>query len=231
MNTLLGIFALGTLGFWLLILLDFILITALVENESGGWATFTAICTILGLNYVWKFPVFEALRQNPGHAAILVGSYFALGIGWSIFKWYLFLHKQTRRYEDFKAQFMLEYKITTLTPESAAKLMEAVAKMNQYKSKGDRDYILTQTPLFRNHAGDLTRWATYWPFSMIGFALNDIVRKAWRHIIEMLQTTYQRIANHVFRNINADQAMAEEYKAQAAAASAGSTTRKTRYDQ
>jgi hypothetical protein len=62
---------------------------------------------------------------------------------------------------------------------------------------------------------------------MIGFALNDVVRKTWNYIFEMLQSTYQRISNYVFRGATADVAMAEEFKAKkaAAGASSGSSSR------
>ena len=65
---------------------------------------------------------------------------------------------------------------------------------------------------------------------MVGFALNDVVRKAWNYIYDLLQSTYQRISNHVFRSASADVAMAQEYKAKQAAAGAdgGSSTPRNR---
>jgi hypothetical protein len=67
-------------------------------------------------------------------------------------------------------------------------------------------------PSARQYAEDLIRWATYWPFSMIGFALNDVVRKTFRYIYELLQSTYQRMSNWVFRGATADMAMAQEHR-------------------
>src|SRR5208283_1044261 len=91
MLTFLGtLFALGTLWFWLLVLLDFIAITALVENEEGGWATIVAIGSVVGLNYLWKLPILATVRANPGHTALLVLSYFFIGTCWSFVKWYFF---------------------------------------------------------------------------------------------------------------------------------------------
>ena len=220
------LFALGTIWFWLLLLIDFVVITALVEHEEGVWATIVAVGTIIGLNYLWKLPILATIKANPLYTAILIASYFALGVGWSIFKWVLFLKKQTFKYEDFKAQFLKEKNAKELTPALAAEMVDSLSDYNRYKNEEAK--VSAATPQFREHKGTLTRWATYWPFSMVGFALNDIVRKAWTFIVNMLQSTYQRISNHIFRNVEADVKMAQEYKAQQAAAGAegGSATRR-----
>jgi hypothetical protein len=220
MFTLLAsLLALGTIGFWLLVLIDFIVITALVENEEGVWATVVAIGSIIGLNYLWKLPIVATIKANPGHTALLIASYFALGIGWSFAKWVLFLHKQNFKYRDFKTQFLSKKNAKELTPELAAALMEELDSHNRYESYPDRR-ISANAPQFLEHKGKLTRWATYWPFSIIGTLLNDVVRKSWTYIINMLQGTYQRISNYIFRGATADKALAENYKAKQAAAGA-----------
>jgi hypothetical protein len=221
LTTLEAFFALGTFGFWILMALIGIAITALVENEEGIWATVVAIGTAFGLSYLWKINLISTIKANPGHILLYGGGYFALGAIWSVFKWYTYLHKANSRYEDYKTQFLAENKATSLTPELAAKLMDELGHKNQYRTAGDETFVFSTPPLARNHKSSLTRWATYWPFSIIGFALNDIVRKAWAWVIDTLQGTYQRISNHVFRNASADAKMAEEYKASAAAAGAG----------
>jgi hypothetical protein len=220
-----GLLALGTIGFWLLVFIDFVVITALVENEEGVWATVVAIGSIIGLNYLWKLPIVAAIKANPGHTALLIASYFAIGIGWSFVKWVLFLHKENFKYRDFKTQFLAKKNAAELTPELAASLMEDLDSHNKYEAY--RDHRISATPpQFLDHKGKLTRWATYWPFSIIGTLLNDVVRKSWTYIINLLQGTYQRVSNHIFRGATADKSMAEQYNAQKAAAGAGDTRRR-----
>jgi hypothetical protein len=215
---------------WLLILIDFIVITALVENEEGIWATIVAVGSIVGLNALWKLHLLDTIKANPLHTALLVLSYFVIGICWSLFKWYLFLHKETNKYEDAKAEFLQHENATALTGELAARLFDKLTEHNKYQSEDSKDKINAAAPLFRNHKGTLTRWATYWPFSMVGFALNDVVRKSWKYIVELFQNVYQRISNHMFRNVAADANLAQEYKAKQAAAGAdgGSSTPRNR---
>src|SRR5277367_2088168 len=128
---LMGLLAIP-LVFWLLVFIDFVIITALVENESGTWATLVAIGSIFGLNYLVKVPIFKTIHDNPFHTAELVGLYFLLGAGWSFFKWWTFLHKKGKVYEEFKADFLTKNKATTLTPELAVALEDAIAEKNRF---------------------------------------------------------------------------------------------------
>jgi hypothetical protein len=207
------LFAVGTLWFWLLFFIDFVVITALVENEQGFWATVTAIGSIIGLNYLWKLPILVTVKANPGHTALLILSYFLLGAGWSLVKWFFYLHKQRIKYEEYKAKFLEENKAKELTPELAAKLSDTIAgSPRRYAPYNDSEGVTATPPSARAHKGDLTRWATYWPFSIVGTLLNDVVRKAWTYIYELLQSTYQRMSNYVFRGALSDMALAQQFK-------------------
>jgi hypothetical protein len=212
MHFLEALFALWTIPFFILFLLDFVIITALVENESGLWATVVAIASIFGLNYFWKVPVLKLIHDNPLRTAELVGIYFLAGAAWSVFKWWTFLHKGSKAYDDFKADFLTKNNAKALTPELSVQLEADLIEFNRFKDV-DKS-VHSVPPSAREFKGDLTRWATYWPFSMVGFALNDVVRKAWNYIYDLLQSTYQRISNYMFRGAVADREMAANYRAQ-----------------
>ena len=238
MTTLLAflaaLLAVGSIGFWLFSFIVLVVITALVENDEGVWATIVAIGTVAALQFLSKVPLLAFVKIHPLATAIAAVSYFALGAGWSIFKWYVFLHKGNRKYEEAKAEFVANEAKTKGVPaanlpwtgELAAKLLDTITEHNKYLHESEK--INSEPPQARKHKGTLTRWATYWPFSMIGFALNDVVRRAWRYVIDLLQSTYQRISNHVFRGAAADTALALEYKAKQAAAGADGGTTTTR---
>jgi len=221
------LFALGTFWFWLLLLIDFAVVTVLVENEEGFWATFVTFWTIMGLDFLWKLPILTSIKANPGHIALLVLSYFVIGAAWSFVKWYFFLHKANGRYLDFKAKFLETKNVNVLDGQLAAIMMDELAENNRRFDAESR--ISAEPPAARKHKARLTRWATYWPFSMVGFALNDVVRKTWNYIYELLQGAYQRVSNHVFRNAAADVAIAQEFKAKKAASGVGSSDNKRGY--
>jgi hypothetical protein len=210
------LFAFGGIAFWILAVIVFGIIAALVENENGTWATITFIASLAGLNFLYKLPIIATIKLNPGKTAVLVLSYFAAGVVWSIVKWALYLHNKLAAYNDYKAKFLADNKAEVLTGELAVKLQEKLDSL--YNNS-----ISAKAPEAREHKGDLTRWATYWPFSIAGTLLNDVVRKAWDHIYNLLQGTYQAISKAIFKNATADIKMAEEYKAKKAAAGAGDT--------
>jgi hypothetical protein len=214
-----GLFALGTIWFWLLLFIDFCVITALVENESGVWATIVFLGSLFGLNFLWKLPIIDSVKANPGHTALLVLSYFAIGIVWSIVKWYFFVHNKMVKYNQYKAEFLKTNKAESLTPELAVKFLENLASRYDARSEG----IDGTAPAASEHKAALTRCGTYWPFSIVGTMLNDVVRRAWEYIYEMLQTTYQRMSEAIFKSATADVKMAEEFKAKAAAANSNTS--------
>jgi hypothetical protein len=226
MFTFLGtLFAIGTIWFWLLLFIDFCIITALVENESGVWATIVFLGSLFGLNFLWKLPIIDSVKANPGHTALLILSYFAIGVVWSIVKWYFFVHNKMVKYNDYKAKFLAENNATELTPELAVKLVDTIAgSPRRYSGYNDSEGVSAKPPLASENKSRLTRWGTYWPFSIVGTLLNDVVRRTWEYIYEMLQTTYQRMSEAIFKSATADVKMAEEHRAKAAAANSNTST-------
>jgi hypothetical protein len=206
-----GLLAVGTIWFWLFAFAVVAVITALVENDEGAWATLVFVGTVLSLQFFSKIPILNYMKRNPGHTLVYVGIYFAIGIAWTLVKWYFFVHNQIVKYNEFKRAFLKGKGADTLTPALAAELADEATRLSGY----DRNVAAAPDPA--NHKSDLTRWGTYWPFSMIGTALNDIIRKAWEYVYEILQTTYQRMSKAVFKTAEADFKMAQEYKAQQAA--------------
>ncbi len=197
---MLTLFALGTLWFWVLSAAIFCLITALVENESGFWATVLFVGSLASLNWWYKIPLLTTIKLNPGKALIIVGIYFLVGVIWSVVKWYFFLHKRLVRYNNIKAELLREHSAAILTPELAVELRDRLS----YEDK--------QPVLASDHKADLTRWATYWPFSIVGTLLNDVVRVIWEYIYEILQSTYQRIADSMFKDVDDDIKLANEHR-------------------
>lgn len=202
-----GVLAAGSFWFWLVLIAIGIALVALVENEKGTWATFTAIGTVLLLNYAWKVPVFKVAVQHPFALLAWVGVYYAAGAVWGMVKWASFVHNKVGLYNDYKADFLKNEGVTELTPALAAKLQERIG--SRYNSSG----ISSTVPTASEHKSDIVRWMTYWPFSIIGTFLSDFVVKLWNHIYTYMAKTYDRIAARLFKGVSADMAMAEQYKA------------------
>lgn len=226
---LVGLFAFGSIAFFLEVIAVFILLCVLVEKDEGFWATAVFIGTVLSLNFLSKVPILDYVRENKLHTVELIAAYFAIGVAWTLIKWYFYVHNKIVAYNDYKRNFLKENNAAELTPALAAKLNdELTSGATSYNYSKIRAGISATAPDPADHKGDLTRWGTYWPFSMVGTALNDVVRRAWEYVYERLQTTYHRMSKAIFKTAEADLKMAEEFKASQAAAGAdgGSTTRR-----
>ena len=113
-----GFLLFGTVWFWLLfggaaILIIWFLESALDyerdrDNGGGFFSTLTLAACIL-LYYFFGSSedvrnILIYLKDHPGQALLRVGIYIVLGLVWSIFKWYFFLHNKneylTKKFEN-----------------------------------------------------------------------------------------------------------------------------------
>lgn len=205
-----GVLAAGSIWFWLVLIGIGITLVALVENEKGTWATLTTIATVLLLNYAWKVPVFKSIIAHPWAVLAWIGIYYVVGIIWGMLKWTSFVHKMVGQYNEYKADFLKRNSTTELTPELAAKLRDELSRSSSRPSSA--------VPTASEHKSDILRWMTYWPFSIVGTFLSDIVVKLWNHIYTFLATTYDRIAARLYKDVSADMAMAKQFEEEQAAA-------------
>src|SRR4051812_42201927 len=197
---MLGLLAIGTLWFWVVLVLLFCVVTTLVEVEAGAWATGVLLVSVFGMTKLYHVSLWTIITTNPGVVATGVCTYFLCGIVWSFIKWYFFLRKRVTKYNELKTEFLENKGVNHFTSELASMFNDKLAYHQEAKPVKASD-----------HKSDLTRWATYWPFSMTGTLLNDFVRKAWEHIYNMLHTTYQRMADTMFADAKKDAALAAIY--------------------
>jgi hypothetical protein len=181
---MLTLLAIGTLWFWVALVVLLVVITVVVESESGTWATVVTVGSLLGINYLYKLSLFTLAVSNPSHTLGLLLVYLVAGVVWSLIKWYFYLHERLKEFNESQAKFLKDNKATEMTPALAAQFTGS--------------YSYTGIPTAKGHKADLTRWATYWPFSVVGSLLNDVVRKTWVYIFDLLQSTYQRMADSMF---------------------------------
>ncbi len=57
-------------------------------------------------------------------------------------------------------------------------------------------------PPARKNKARITGWMTFWPWSAIWWLLHDPITRAWRFIYARIAKQFQRVSNHVFRNVN-----------------------------
>lgn len=194
MEALLAAFALGTIWFWVSIFMLSLVLSVIVENGSGVWATIWTIGSVISISYIYKWSIITAVKLHPGAAIIWLGIYLLAGALWSVCKWYFYLHKEMNKYKDEKRKFLAANNAKELTPKLAKEFLcfNSISLCDASE-----------------HKGDLIRWSTYWPFSVLGTLLNDFIRKIWEYVYDMLQSTYQRMSDAMFKEVAQDKALSK----------------------
>lgn len=193
--------AVGTAGFYIFAVLLCIVVTAIIENSEGWFfPTFAFLGSVTFVNWFYNLGILSFSRMHPLYAAKLVLVYLACGVVWSFIKWYFLLHKNKVAYNKARSEFLEKNGATQMTPELAARFRETVLSI----------YNAPKIPRASEHKSDLIRWATYWPFSVLGFCVNDLVRKAYTWVYEILQSSYQRMADYMSKQALEDQALAKQ---------------------
>ena len=135
---LIAFFAVGELGFWLLLLALSVIYTIATEKDTH---VFAIIATIVGVALLWT-PIKEVFT----HWQLLVVGVFAYGLAggaWSVFRWFKYCRKyiETHPYSPrtYRSNASME------TPEEFYS--------NQLKPS--------------DHKSRLISWIIYWPWSLV----------------------------------------------------------------
>ena len=106
---MLTLLAIGSLWFWLMIIVSIVAITALIENEQNAWADVVFVATFVLL---YKFGCGQSLTNlwsmvttHIWQTILLVLGYFAAGTVYSILKWALYVKDGKQRILDSGAKF------------------------------------------------------------------------------------------------------------------------------
>lgn len=195
MEFLAATFAVGAFWFWMLILVETVVIFACIENEKGILATLSVVGFFSLLWLLGVFNVFGYMAKNPWKSPLYVGGYFVAGALWSVVKWYVYVINQRSRYDDARANFLenINVKSGSLTDELKIK-WETHLEMIRLEVK----------PQARKHMGKLLTWATYWPWSFLWTFVDDFVKRVFKLILLRLQAVYQSISDYAFKGTEND---------------------------
>lgn len=201
---MIGLLALGAIGFWFLLFIVGIIVTVLVENEHSIFSAWLLTATVLILEYSYHLHIFSAFAMHPLQMFMYGSIYILTGMLWGIAKWYFFVLKRLDKYNRYKANFLRENNATELTPQLAVVLTGQLEHHYMHE-------VSPTPPEAGDFRSDIIRWMVYWPFSMLGSLLNDFVREMYNIIYAHLVTVYERIATHAFRNATKDVEAARQY--------------------
>lgn len=168
------IFAIGTLWFWLLLLVATIFVIISTESRWGGTgATMTMLITLVLLYFFGAKQiidsVFTFMSERPSIALSFIFIYFGAGVLWSISKWYLHVQKNKE---------------------------EALSEIE----KGYDRYISTSVDV-TNNKGKIISWMCYWPFSLLWTVLNDPMRKVFEQLFKQTRRIFESMSEKAKKEV------------------------------
>ena len=180
---LLEFLAVGTIGFYILLVAAAILMSELLDAQRPGSATFVAVLTIAMLAVLGNFNPFPWIAANPMMTAIYVAAFFAIGTVWGVFKWFFYLRSSRRKIEELVAEYPMYSRI------------QLCGELRR------RGLPMEFPPLVGDHKTRILGWMVLWPASMLWTLLNDPVRYVFEEIYARIGGTMQAISNAVFKDL------------------------------
>lgn len=222
-------FVIGTVGFWIMSVVLFGLLTWFTEDDKD----FMAAIFIGGFIWIASSVNEWSILANPLLWLKWLAIYLVVGCVWSFIKWFSFLHRAKDSLRGLKESFhekrptaktkhaQLSFttdewdKLTQGRPseweKDIFKLFAEYVYHNNYVNRfigKDGQYMSEETiktpadliPTVKNRFGDLVRWIIWWPMSAVWTLLNDPIRRIAEFIVRSLKTSYTKVADSVFGN-------------------------------
>lgn len=185
--------------FWTLLILEGIFFIWATEDDNAFLATIFGACLLA--DYAGGFKaLWHSIIGNP--IVLLYGAviYLAVGLGWSICKWYFYNRKIADKYYAFKKEWMLSAHVDDICEDN----VEAFARCCSREFHPSTEQFLISgakalQPSVRGNKHRIVMWIAYWPASSLWTLLNDPFRKAAEYLFERVKSIFEGISNNIFK--------------------------------
>ena len=190
---------------------DALLLSVLSNRESlvGSF-----LCAMLGFAFVAYLSGTSVIPFVIAHVwdiPLWFGIYVLAGIPWAFAKWWLFslrARKSLKEWMVLNPPPVLDTSASMTDLEVRKKRDDFSAAMAHYSRMGIPGPVVynSLTGKFSvpasNHKSRITAWLMFWPFSILGTIFDDFLFRLWENIYEVCSTSFQRISDSVFADIN-----------------------------
>jgi hypothetical protein len=198
---MLELFVIGSFWFWILILIEILVLFVFIEHENGWGATISFLLCLALLQWAGNANIIDFATESPLKLLALVIVYFGLGTVWGVIKWWIFCKDRVDRFRDFKEEFLVSKGLdpnSAMSPELKTELKERLDR-----DRYDEDN-LGKPARVRDNKGNLIRWMSFWPISMVWSLCNDFIKKVFKQIVQWMTTFLQNMSNKIHAGIQKD---------------------------
>ena len=219
-------FAFGSLPFWVMVGIAALAIWILVEaREDGASAVIPFILFCVFTHFIAGFNLVHWVRDNTGYLTSRAFWYLTLGFVYALSRWILHVRRKAseldKHEKQYRHKFPFEGSLDT-APESVrydfgeylqGKYFPNIAKEG-YGNHHDvrKDGVI---PSFNSNKYTVLRWFWWWPFSLLGWMLNDFLRELFDAFKRVLRWFTDGISQIIFGRRNQyvlSQAAADEFE-------------------
>lgn len=173
------IFAFGSFWFWAAILAELVLLFLFNYKQNGIGALWSVVIFLCSLQFLGDINIIQYVKQNPIIVVSFLLAYFAFGVVWAIFKWWLYCSDVYQSYIEDKERFFKRKGISlTEASDEDVKLW--------------KEQTSIKVPQVVDHKSDIMRWVNMWVISLLWSLFNDMFRRIgvtiYRKIAGLLQS-------------------------------------------
>lgn len=198
---MLELFLVGSVGFWLLIAAEIVVLLALTEYEKPVWSLVSLVAVGLLLKFFGGYSVVDLVLSYPMETVASVFGYFLLGTLWAVAKWYFFVRTKREVYLAAKEAYLKKPE-TRVNRELGKEPVETETSWEESYARGmclnSKKGI---APLARDHKVRILQWMAYWPWSAFWTLVNDAVKRTYKTIYENIHKLLQGISDNAFKDV------------------------------
>lgn len=193
-----------------LLILIWLTMTVTTEYEYPFLTTVILASTVVAIFWFSNISLIDYVKNNYVDVIVGIFAYIVIGIFWSVLKWYGFVSKAAKKYQEYREIFIKEcvnqkqsqYIDITTVNNSEVILRDAGKNklINEFYSRTQFKLPLSISV----YKSKIYNWMMFWPFSMSWFLVNKPIELIWRITYRLTLSTYNGITNYYFGKFNSD---------------------------
>jgi hypothetical protein len=193
-------FAMSGWAFWVLLLIETIILCACVEYEAGVWSVISLVVAGFLVKTFGNFDVFSWVYNNPWMFAQYVGYYFVVGTFYCILKWWSWAKNEREKYDERKKAFLKHRKISDgKIPENLKLDWE---RCSHTEMDGEEKVANSKWKIYM--------WIVYWPWSGLWTLIHDPIKRILKFIYRQIKGLLKNIYDRQFADVKSDFLTPEE---------------------
>lgn len=178
---------LGTVWFWVYIIIPFLFLIWFVESEQSIMAAVIVASMAVAFLCFGDPTVLSNIKSNPSILVLYASAYIFVGIAWGFVKWFFYVLKRRDQYTQEVNAWQITYN------DQAARGMEEHHRAKRPKKE-------TFQPAASKNKGRIIFWMSYWPASALWTLLNDPLTRVFSFIYRRLGRAFDDISKTMFAN-------------------------------